>query len=156
MRYNPHINRFLESVMTFSLKIEETTYSLWLGENAPILLFEALGIPLDNAFTGDTNIESAIASSLNPQTLFNKLKTFEVRNAIAAIILQEGEFTPDLTMDSTKLARRFEMNALLNLISDVFSWYNERAIAVENTINAIKSEHQVVAPQPVVNIAEGG
>ena len=78
--------------MTFSLKIEGIEYDLWLGENAPILLFEALGISFDSVFPSTASNEGAIASSLDemtiadslkPQTLFNKIKTFDVRNAIA-------------------------------------------------------------------------
>lgn len=124
--------------MTFQLKIEESTYSLWLGSNAPLLLFEALGVSLENALT-----DTAIATdALTPQNLFNKLKTFETRKAIADIVLQEGEFTPDLVIDSSKLARRLEIDALLNLIGDVFTQYNEKA---------------AIAPQPQLslNIAEG-
>lgn len=112
--------------MTFQLKVEETTYDLWLGGNAPILLFEVLGISLDDALT---NAE-IITDALTPQNLFNKIKTFETRKGIASIILQEGETTPALSMDVGKLARRLELTPLLTLISDVFTEYNERQTAI--------------------------
>ncbi len=106
--------------MTPQLKVEEITYDLWLGSNAPLLLFEALGVPLDEALTNP----DIVTDFLTPQALFNKLKTFETRKAIADIILQEGEFSPDLPYDAMKLARRLEINSLLVLIGGVFADYN--------------------------------
>lgn len=122
--------------MTFQLKVEETTYDLWLGGNAPILLFEVLGISLDDALT-NTEI---VTDALTPQNLFNKIKTFETRKGIASIILQEGETTPALSMGADKLARRLELNPLLTLISDVFTEYNERQTAIATQLDSASLE----------------
>ena len=161
--------------MTFSLKIEGTEYELWLGENAPILLFEALGMSFDSAFPSTVSNEGAIAGSLDettisdslkPQTLFNKLKTFDVRNAIASIILEEGEFTPEITFNSAKLARRFEISYLLTLIGDIFTEYNERVKLAEIAPRAESAEASLIvgasdaipiasSVAPTINVAEG-
>ena len=155
--------------MTFSLKIEGIEYDLWLGVNAPILLFEALGVSFDSIFpVAESNEESnevaiagtldetTIADILKPQALFKKLKTFGIRNEIFNILLEEGEFTPAMPFDGAKLARRFEIDRLLTLIGNVFTEYNDRSKPAEPEAAIAPSIDPIVETPPVVEATAEG
>lgn len=133
--------------MIFQLKIEGSTYDLWLGVNAPLLLFEALGlVSLDRFLEPSPDGKPKEPTeeekqSLNVASLYHSIKTYASRYAIMSVLLGDAEATPPFPYTTAReLAQRTEIIDVTNFVTAVFNDYSKRTKS--------EGEPDAIAPQP--------